>query len=120
MRDLKAVLLVLWLALIGVEDTYTCEVSQVLRDDDPPILQAHASILARLLVVSMTFEVSSFFSCNWLGDPLAIPLERCSFLVAPPATKVLDHLQRVAMNGEAANMLEIGNEINWFKLVDVV
>ena len=74
----------------------------------------------RLPIVPEAIKVSSFFYCNQLGDPLAVSPEWRSLLVAPPATKVLDHPQRVAMNGQATDMLEIGNEINRLKPVDTV
>ena len=108
------------LALVRILDSCTGKVSQTSRDDDPPVLRALVSILVQLPIVSKAFNVSLFCYCNRLGDPLAVLPERRSLLIAPPTTKVLDHLQRVAMNGQAADTLEIGNEIDWLKPVDAV
>ena len=47
-------------------------------------------------------------------------LERCSFLITPPMVEILDHPERVAMNGQVVGALEIGNKVNRLKLVNAI
>ena len=70
------------------------------------------SVFLGLLVVSETLEVSSLFGSDWLGAPLAVPPGWCSLLIALPMTKVLDHPKRVAVIGQVADTLKIGDIVN--------
>ena len=78
------------------------------------------SILVQLPIVSKAFKVSLFFCYNRLDDPLAVPPKRCSLLVAPPTTKVLDHPKGIAMNGQVAGTLKIGDEVNRLESVNTI
>ena len=63
------------LTFIRIQDTCTGKVREVSRDGDLPILRVQASIFIRLPVTPETFEVSSLFGRDWLGDPLVVPPE---------------------------------------------
>ena len=77
-------------------------------------------IFMGLPVIPETFEVSSLFGHNRLGDPLAVPPKWCSLLVAPPVTEVLNHPKGVAVNGQVADTLKVGDIVNRFKPINAV
>ena len=108
------------MAFVWIKGTCTGKVSEIPRDNNLPVPRVQAFIFLGLPVIPETFKVSLLFGRDRLGDPLAIPPGWCSLHVAPPVTEVLDHLKRVAVNGQAADTLKIGDIVNRFKPINAI